>query len=303
MMKIPFFLILLFVFCASSLQASTFTTAQNLNFGAAVPLASYGYIDLSTAGGVIGGSAQPVLNGAYYQGIVRFQGTELSSTAQNMAVTVLSSSVTLTSASGPSITTTNFVLSRTTVPVSSSSPNVDISLGGRVVFYSTPSGTYTGTIQIRITGAPGTFTTTVPITIAFKSPLSITEISPMHFGNVQVGTTAGIVRLYSSLGQTAIVSGTGVVILPNPPAQAGRFLIQGEPNAVISIYYPDPVVLTGPGGAQVTINNFNCEPFFYPSPSLNAAGQLTLLMGAEISFAANQRMGTYTGTYTVQINY
>lgn len=305
MRKFFFTLFISCVFVFRFALASTFTTTQNLNFGTIIPLSSSGYITLSSSGAVSGGSINQVSSFPFYQSLLSFHGTGLSAIAQIMTMTVLSSTVTLTNGKGGTVTVDTFVLAFPTLSISLLSPNVDNIGFGATAHYTTASssGAYTGSVNVRANGLLGTYTATVPISLVLRSPLSISEVTPMHFGNIQIGPTAGVVRLYSNIAQTAVVSGTGIVILSTPAPQPGQFLIQGEPNTPVTVYYPDPVVLTGPGGAQVNLANFNSTPFFYPTPSLDSSGKLTLLMGAELSFAAGQRSGTYSGTYTVVVSY
>ncbi len=58
--------------------------------------------------------------------------------------------------------------------------------------------------------------------------------------------------------------------------------------------------LTGPGNAM-TINNFTNNAG--ANPVLDASGNLSFKVGADLVIGANQKGGSYSGTYTVTVIY
>lgn len=136
-------------------------------------------------------------------------------------------------------------------------------------------------------------TGTASVTIA--TPIAISQTTPLSFGTVVASGTAGTVVVSNASVRTTT---GGVGALGGTPA-AAVFNVTGQGTNAFSITLPTTVSLTGPGTAMnVTTFNHNAGA----SPAL-AAGAKTVNVGATLGVGANQTAGTYSGTYTVSVNY
>lgn len=286
--------------------ASNLYPTQTLSFGTLIPLASSGSVSVSSAGAIsTNGVVSVAPSGtAYSQGIMRFDKTGLTGIINIATFAVLDSSVTLTNATGQTVTVNNF--NPTTLDISLLSNYADFNLGGTMTFNSSSTrGTYTGSVRVRVTYLIlNTITTTLPITVTLWNNLTIQKLTDMSFGVMEVTGGNSVVRIDPSSGGRTIISGlSGVVLVPSAPAStAGSFLVAGEPNVQVNITLPTSVTLNGSNGGTMTVTNFVALPGS-TSATLNASGNVTLKVGANLNVGAAQKNGTYTGTYNVIVNY
>lgn len=126
----------------------------------------------------------------------------------------------------------------------------------------------------------------------------IYHIRTLDFGKIAIpAATAGKVRLTAS---TNAMSNVTAVSEFSGTQQTGKFKIFGTNNATVNTISIAASTLTGPGTAM-TINAFNFSP---TAPlTLDATGFREISYGADLAFASNQAAGTYTGTYTITVNY
>lgn len=291
-------------------NASTFVATQNLSFGTLIPTASSGAVIVSIGGAInTGGSVSVAPSGTgYYQGIAKFTSSGLlGSLADVITVDILTSSVVLTNSrpGGGTVTINNFVKTSGTLNVTLLTP-LNVSFGGTMNFTSaSKGGTYTGSFQARGTGLlSGTATATIPITLTLWNTLSIIPVNTLNFGAIERITGNSVVRINAQNSTRNVVSGvSGVNLISGSPAPtAGSFTIAGEPNVNVSIALPTSITISRSGGGSMTVNNF----VGYPSSTLtnlDGSGNLTLSVGADLNIGTNQTSGTYTGTYTVTVNY
>lgn len=218
-----------------------------------------------------------------------------------ITLTPLSSSVTLSNGSGGTVTVGNFT-PQTGLGVTLLNPTVNIPMGGRLTFSGTPSGTYTGSLQVQGSGLlSGTATATVPISVVFWQTLVVTQQTRLNFGTIEVVSGASTVRIVPQADVRVVVSGAGNInLVSSPTPTAGSFLVKGQPNAAVTVTLPTTATITGSNGGTMTVNNFTKFP---TTTTLDSTGNLTLKVGADLSIVANQTAGTYTGTYTVTVNY
>lgn len=166
-----------------TVSASTMTTTQNMFFGTWVPTVASGNISLTTSGTTTqsGVSAAPSGSSAY-QAILRFSSTgTLGAVLDVITLTPLSSSVTLSNGSGGTVTVGNFA-PQTGLGVTLLNPTVNIPMGGRLTFSGTPSGTYTGSLQVQGSGLlSGTATATVPISVVFLANIGCYATNAFEF--------------------------------------------------------------------------------------------------------------------------
>ncbi len=287
-----------------AVYAASLDVRQNLSFGTLIPVANSGSVIISAAGAIsAGGSVLIAPSGtSYYQGKVRFTPTLLSV----FTVRAADSSIVLnnTSAGGGSVTIDNFTVNPSSLNITVLGP-VDINVGGRMTFSaSSKSGTYTGSVRIEVSGLlSGTTSVNLPITLTLWNSLKVNETTPLSFGALDVNSGASVVRLNAQTGQRSIVSGGGnVAFSAGQSSSAGRFKISGQPSTTVSVALPSSIILTGNQGGTLTVNNFTG----YPSSTqvtLDASGDANLNVGADLNIGASQLSGTYSGTYSVTINY
>lgn len=294
----------------SNAYASSLTATQNLSFGTLIPLTTSGSVSVSMSGVLnTGGSASvaPTGTGAY-QGLMRFTATGLSALLEVVTISVLDSSVTLTNSGsgGGTVTVSNFVTNNS-INVSLASPTVsNIPLGGTMTFNSSSKGgNYTGSVRVRATGLlSGTTDGTVPIILTLWNALNVTQSAALNFGAIESLGGNSVVRINPQTGLRSIVSGASGInlISGSPSALAGQFSVSGQPGVNININLPSSVSLSGNNGGTMVVNNFTGYPGS-TTATLNASGNLTLGVGADLTIGAGQAPGTYTGTYNVTINY
>jgi hypothetical protein len=136
----------------------------------------------------------------------------------------------------------------------------------------------------------------VAATADVVTPLTVTSISPLAFGNV-----------YPGLAKT---------VAPTDAA-AGKLSIAGYPGAQVAITFTLPSALTSGAnslsigswsGAHNVASNTTGATSFTPSAtatnvSLSGTGGLWVFLGAQVSPAPTQLAGSYSSTVTMVVAY
>lgn len=296
------------IFCiicgaAGKAFAASLDVRQNLSFGTLVPVANSGSVSISAAGAIsTGGSVTVASSGtAYFQGKVRFTPTLLSVFTVRAADSTII--LTNTSAGGGTVTVDNFTVNPVNLNITVLSP-VDINIGGRMTFSAnSKSGIYTGSTLIEVSSLlAGTVSVNLPVMLTLWDSLKMNETTPLFFGVLEVGTGAAVVRLNAQNGQRSVISGNNVILSTGQASAAGRFKVSGQANTTLSVSLPSSITLTGNKGGTMTVNNFTG----YPSSTqliLDASGDGYLNVGADLNIGTAQLSGTYSGTYSVTVNY
>jgi hypothetical protein len=121
----------------------------------------------------------------------------------------------------------------------------------------------------------------------------VTQTTPMNFGFVVAGASAGTLVLSPAGGTTP----TNVTYLNG--AVAGLWNVTGTSGQPMVVTFDASDLLAGPG-PSMTIDTFTSDaPATFTSGSVNFHVGATLHVGT----AANQTAGNYSGTYTVTVNY
>ena len=137
--------------------------------------------------------------------------------------------------------------------------------------------------------------------------LSFFRVQDLDFGDIIPGPTPGVVRILPD-GTRTITGGVSVVGSTHQPA---RFAGLGTFNQQVLISVSSNTIqLTGPG-APMTLSQFEIgstptaiittTPTRFRIASTN--GQFNFPMGARLAVGANQAAGTYSGTFSVTLNY
>lgn len=134
--------------------------------------------------------------------------------------------------------------------------------------------------------------------VTVLEPLAITAgAGAMDFGDV-AGDADNATTV--SLATTGVATaGAGATAAGTP--SAGDFDVTGEGSLFYNITLPANTLLTGGGGADMTVDNFSSDAG--ANPQLSAAGTDSFSVGAILNINANQGAGGYTGTYSVTVEY
>ncbi len=153
------------------------------------------------------------------------------------------------------------------------------------------AGNYTATMTMDC----GTVQATVDVTATLLAPVSISSSGDMDFGTMLTTGTAGTVTVTPAGARSSI----NVDLLGGFPA-AASFDVTGEGNANYSIALPSSATLTR-GATTTTVDTFTDDAGV--NPKLPAGGSETFNVGATLHVGATQASGTYSGTFSVTVNY
>ena len=130
------------------------------------------------------------------------------------------------------------------------------------------------------------------------APITIGAILTLEFGQIVTGAGVSVVRVTSG-GARSLVSGNAT--LAGGTFRAGTFDIGGEGNATYAITLPaGAATLTGPG-TDMTVDTWTSSPS--GTGTLSGGGAQTISVGGDLNIGASQATGSYTGTYTVTVDY
>ncbi|MFM2409567.1 MAG: hypothetical protein RL481_395 [Pseudomonadota bacterium] len=153
-------------------------------------------------------------------------------------------------------------------------------------------------------------TEAVDAQVAIVTPGQFIKVEDLHFGVVLPGATAGTVVMAANGTRTRTGGVTLAGNLHHPAEFAGRK--PGNGNAPVSISVgANTIQLTGPG-APMTVRLFRGNT--NPAQNLTITprnfqvqgqsnGTFELKVGATLDVNANQTPGTYSGTWTITLDY
>jgi len=133
-------------------------------------------------------------------------------------------------------------------------------------------------------------------TVTVVAPLTISETQGIVFGSIAPSAAAGTATLDTSDGLTVSAA---LEALTGTAPKSGAFDLTGEGTSNYSISLPTSVTMTS-GGDSMTLNGFGHSAGGTPSLS---GGTGSFTVGAVLNVDANQAAGTYSGPYTVTVNY
>jgi hypothetical protein len=144
-------------------------------------------------------------------------------------------------------------------------------------------------------------TASATATATIVTPIAITKVADMNFGNVAVNATPGTVILAPAGTRTA----TGGVSLPATAGtvSAATFTVTGVATFTYAITLPTlPLTITS-GLNTMTVTGFTSNPS--GTGTLPGFGPPNLLVGATLNVGGSQPAGTYvSGTpFDVTVNY
>ena len=125
------------------------------------------------------------------------------------------------------------------------------------------------------------------------TPLVLTELQILEFGQLSSSTEAGTVVVDAADGRTA----TGGSSLEGGTARSGAWSVSGTVSTVFTITLPASVELTSDGNTM-TVDRFTDSRG--GSSTTDATGAGTFKVGATLNAGADQPNGSYTVTVAYQ---
>jgi hypothetical protein len=126
--------------------------------------------------------------------------------------------------------------------------------------------------------------------------ITLTQVDTLRFGTLLPFGRAGYIRIHTN-GVTQ-----GVSALSTVDGGPSLWTVVGINNAPYDIAMPVTAEVTNASGDNMTVNNFkrtgSTSQLF-----LDAAGDASFTIGADLQVGANQPAGTYNGTYQVTVSY
>jgi len=139
--------------------------------------------------------------------------------------------------------------------------------------------------------------TNLPAGAIIEIPLTLTKEMDLNFGAAISGSSAGTLTLAASGTATRTVTG-GVRLLSDGYVNAARFTVSGDADRSFSISLPSSVTIAGPSGASMSLTNFTEN-----SGNVLNGGTNSFYVGATLNMNARQRGGSYSGTFSVSVDY
>jgi hypothetical protein len=146
-------------------------------------------------------------------------------------------------------------------------------------------------------GAP--VTDGAPAEVGILSPLSIIKRADLDFGTLVVSGAGTAVIDPVANSETV----TGPIVPAGAAAHAAKFTATGSRNAVALIRLPkNPINVTRVGGTEtMTVTKWTQDGA--NNRRIPATDTFDFWVGATLNVGANQAEGTYTGTFTVTVQY
>lgn len=125
------------------------------------------------------------------------------------------------------------------------------------------------------------------------APLAVTKTQDIDFGKMMQPAGAETVKVTAA----GAVSGASVHL---GGAQNGSFSIQGQPETDVTVSI-GAATLTNSASDTMTMNNYTFSKA--ATHALDATGKSTVNFGADLSVAAAQPVGEYSGPFTINVIY
>lgn len=148
-----------------------------------------------------------------------------------------------------------------------------------------------------IAGNANAATATANSNISIVTGVALTKDADLDFGTVSQPTNGGDLTVAPG-GTTSV---TGDVVAPST-VTAAAFSATGQASTNVTITLPaDGTVTMVSGANSIAVNGFQHDAG--ASPALDASGVLSFNVGATATIAGGQATGTYTGSFSVDVNY
>lgn len=145
--------------------------------------------------------------------------------------------------------------------------------------------------------AQATATATASATIV--TPISISKISNMNFGNIATNGSVGTVVLLPGGGRS--ITGGATLPAATGTVSAASFTVTGSGSYTYAITLPSSVTIIS-GSDQMIVNTFSSTP---ATSGTLSSGTQTITIGATLNLVASQAEGAYTSStpFAVTVNY
>ena len=145
----------------------------------------------------------------------------------------------------------------------------------------------------------GQASATATSTATIITPITLTKVNNMNFGNILVSGTLGTVVLTPASARS--LTG-GVSLASTGTVTAASFTVGGDGSNTYAITLPSGATTLTSGANTMTCDTWTSIP---SSTGVLSSGSQTLNVGATLHVAANQATGTYvSGTaFTVSVDY
>lgn len=151
-----------------------------------------------------------------------------------------------------------------------------------------------GVVALGLASGPASATSaTGNASATILQQISVTPGTAMAFGSIAPAAAGGAVVLQPN-GTIPAVAGFAFGGSPS----GGTFTVSGASGQPVNITFSSGDSLTGPGAAM-PLGSYTTSG----APATFGASAFTLNVGATLTVNANQTAGSYTGTYTVSVDY
>ncbi len=138
-------------------------------------------------------------------------------------------------------------------------------------------------------------TKTASATATVIVPLTITKTADLRFGSFAPTASAGSVTISTGGAR----SSSNVQLSALNVGGAAGFSVAGDTTATYAITLPGSATLTN-GANSMTIGSFTSNP---SATGTLVAGAGTVAIGGTLAVGASQAAGSYTGTFSVTMDY
>ena len=125
--------------------------------------------------------------------------------------------------------------------------------------------------------------------------ITLTESTQLDYGAITADPAGDTVTITSA----GVVSSTGSSTFSGSPA-GGVWAATGAASTAVTISFSTGDTLTGPGTAM-PLGTFTHDAG--GSPAFDGSGDLAFNVGANLTVGATQTAGTYSGAYSVTVDY
>jgi len=155
------------------------------------------------------------------------------------------------------------------------------------------------------TAAHAQASATAAATAFIVTPITLTQVTDLEFGNIVPSASAGTVVL----SPAGVRTPTNVTLPPTSgTVTAASFTVGGTPAFTYSITLPAAATTISNGAQTMTVNTWTSDPT--PTGTIGGGGTQVLSVGATLNVGANQVSGSYSsgnaggsGDFTVTVNY
>ena len=130
------------------------------------------------------------------------------------------------------------------------------------------------------------------------TPITISPVTPLNFGTLAGNASGGTVTVTALNARSQV----GSVVFATGGFSAASFKVDGTGGQTFAVTYPTVPLSVSNGAVTMpfTVTGQTTGTLSGTFPSL---GTLTFQVGGTLTVGANQAAGTYTGSYTMTVEY